>query len=103
MEGNLNVINERLIPKFEKGQLGRECEKIIEYNDNIVRAVTRLKQRVKQHSEIDNVPIRTQQSSPPVPPQFEGRLQDNERNLTVRLPKLYISKFDGDIASWPSF
>ena len=90
---NLSQLNSKIASKVKTDQMQAECDKIIEFNDQAIDTVARLKRTLRRTSD---APIRK------VPGALEEDTKTNEC-ITVRLPRLEINKFDGDIAAWPEF
>ncbi|KAG5868469.1 hypothetical protein JTB14_035360 [Gonioctena quinquepunctata] len=72
-----------------------EYETRLEYDDKAVTTMAKLERRMEKSKTIASIPQRIAQD--------HGNNEIVRQKSTVRLPKLELKHFNGDISAWPSF
>ncbi|KAG5866658.1 hypothetical protein JTB14_018603 [Gonioctena quinquepunctata] len=72
-----------------------EYETRLEYDDKAVTTMAKLERRIEKSKTIASIPQRIAQD--------HGNNEIVRQKSTVRLPKLELKHFNGDISAWPSF
>ncbi|KAG5870691.1 hypothetical protein JTB14_003889 [Gonioctena quinquepunctata] len=72
-----------------------EYEMRLEYDDKAVTTMAKLERRIEKSKTIASIPQRIAQD--------HGNNEIVRQKSTVRLPKLELKHFNGDISAWPSF
>lgn len=121
---NLKEANEKAMPHLEESKLEEEFEMILEYDDRVAISASRLQQRLavlarsadgEQRTDPRRVQLETENSNgdrqdnrsnghrPPV--QFDGQVTglSSVIDSTVRLPKLNLKTFNGDLHEFIPF
>lgn len=107
---SLNKLNKEVASEIPVDLIESECEKIIEYEDKAVAAITELEFEVARVSEGSGACAAVNVVADEVTSQasgVQGRPRqvdvDQHNKRAVRLPKLELTKFNGDYHMWPAF
>lgn len=111
-QDNLSALNEKLADSFKEEQYEAECVKIVEYDDLAATTIARLECRAKQEQRPNNGAPENNVGQPCASAGENGNgglgllTYDNVHtrpSMQVRLPKLDLIQFGGDIESCPAF
>ncbi|XP_031349764.1 uncharacterized protein LOC116175670 [Photinus pyralis] len=110
LKASLKDLNNKLAPSFKEEQFEDECKKIVEYEDAATKAIAQLRRRIQSdvhlreelHQELDDAASGSD-STHPKRSSNVGNNQKSNYQRTVRLPRIEIAKFSGDVSLWPEF
>lgn len=91
----LHVLNEGIDALIDDEHIAQEYASVMEYEDNIVKTTALLKTRITALSR----PV--QDTLAPLTPSTEGTI--GGRSSRVRLPKLQLQPFRGELSRWQPF
>lgn len=105
----LTELNEKVLESFssDEDQLAAEYQKILDYDEDASCTILRLKQKMTSKPSNANttviVPVTTAEDNDMDGTSNQTRDIPSKRNVTVKLPKLDLIKFDGNLNDWHQF
>ena len=91
----IKLLDNHILSLLKTEESEKELDEIVTRDDKNTRILTKI-----EHV-LHKIKIKESQNIPPVQ---NLALQDNEaKDIPVKLPKLEISKFNGNILNWPGF
>ncbi|KAJ8978638.1 hypothetical protein NQ317_003288 [Molorchus minor] len=106
---NLKEANEKAMPHLKEEKLEEEFEAILDYDDRVAVATSRLRQRLARlgtAGQEDRQPGSTSNNNErPTPVQSQNQVPPTNADTTktVRLPKLNLKTFNGDLHDFIPF
>ncbi|GFR02562.1 DUF1758 domain-containing protein [Trichonephila clavata] len=101
---SLKCIDNELEPLFGKIEFEEEYTKTEEYNDKVTLTKFRVNKRIRElNKNVENFPENVSQEVEKINQIYQSNINIEENSVRIKLPKLCIPKFYGDVNQWLDF